>query len=86
MKDQIDQIGKREKEHTFQCAQEMEREEHSEEWLKFFNQEVEQEIIVECEPTTEERETDSMDFVDLCEELEALERRVKMQRSSYPTS
>ena len=53
MKDQIDHIGKREKEHTFQCAQEMEREENSEEWLKFFNQEVEQEITAECEPTIE---------------------------------
>jgi hypothetical protein len=109
MKVQIDQIGKKEKEHTFQCAQEMEKEEHSvellknfsqgdeheatvelgstiggeehsEEWLKFFSQEAEQEITVECEPTTEEEATDSMDLVDLCEELEALERRVKMQR------
>jgi hypothetical protein len=26
MKDQIDQIGKKEKEHKFQCAQDMERE------------------------------------------------------------
>jgi hypothetical protein len=41
MKDQIDQIGKKEKEYTFQCAQDMEREWHSEEWLKFFNQEAE---------------------------------------------
>jgi hypothetical protein len=76
----IDQVGKKEKEHTLQCAQEMEREEHSEEWLKIFNQEAEQEITVECEPTTEEEATDSMDLVDLCEELEALERRVNMQR------
>jgi hypothetical protein len=81
MKDQIDQIGKREKEHTFKCARDMEREEHSEEWLKFFNQEAKQEITVECEPTTEERETYSMDFSYLCEELGALERRVKMQRN-----
>jgi hypothetical protein len=41
MKDQIDQIGKKEKEYTFKCAQDMEREWHSEEWLKFFNQEAE---------------------------------------------
>jgi hypothetical protein len=54
-------------------------EENSEEWLKCFRQEAEKEIIVECEPTTEERETYRKDFVDLCEELEALERRVKMQ-------
>jgi hypothetical protein len=52
---------------------------HSKEWIKFFIQEVEQEMNVECEPTTEEREIDIMDFVDLCEELEALEKRVKMQ-------
>jgi hypothetical protein len=80
MKDQIDQIGKKEKEHTFQCAQEMEKEEHSEEWLKFFSQKYEKEIIVECEPTIEEEAIDSMDLFYLCEELEALERRVNMQR------
>jgi hypothetical protein len=45
-----------------------------------FSQEDEKEITVECGPTVEERATDSMDLVDLCEELEALERRVKMQR------
>jgi hypothetical protein len=55
-------------------------EENSEEWLKCFSQEVEQEIIIECEPTTEEEATDSMDLVDLCEEMEALERRVNIQR------
>jgi hypothetical protein len=108
MKDQIDQIAIEEKEHTLQCAQGMEREEHSvellkifsqgneheatielvsiargdehsDEWLKNFSQEDEQEITVEYEPTKKEEETDSMDLVDLCEELEALERRVEMQ-------
>jgi hypothetical protein len=54
-------------------------EENSEEWINFFNQEAEQEIIVECEPIVEEETTNSMDLVDLCEELKALERRVKMQ-------
>jgi hypothetical protein len=34
MKGPIDQIGKEEKEHTFQCAQEMEKEEHLVELLK----------------------------------------------------
>jgi hypothetical protein len=38
MKVQIDQIGKKEKEHTFQCAQEMDKEEHSVELLKNFSQ------------------------------------------------
>jgi hypothetical protein len=44
MKVQIDQIGEEEKEHTFQCAQEMEKEEHSVELLKNFSQGAEQEI------------------------------------------
>ena len=79
MKVHIDQNGKKEKEHTFQCAQEMEKEENSMELLKNFSQGAEQEITVECEPTAEEEETDSMDPFYLCEELEALERRVKMQ-------
>ena len=35
---------------------------------------------MECEPTTEEEEIDNMDLVDLCEEMEALERSVKMQK------
>jgi hypothetical protein len=55
-------------------------EENSEEWLKFSSQEAEKEIIVEYEPTTKEEETNSMDLVDLCEEMEALERRVKMKK------
>jgi hypothetical protein len=80
MEVQIDQIGKKEKEYTFQCTPEMEKEEHLEEWLKIFIQGAEQEITVECEPTTEEETTDSIDLVDLCEEMEALERRVKMQK------
>jgi hypothetical protein len=36
-------------------------------------------MTVESEPTSEQRETYSMDFDGLCEELEALEGRVKMQ-------
>ena len=79
MKVQIDQIGKKEKEHTFQCAQEMDKEEHSVELLKNFSQGAEKEITVECEPTTKEEATDSMDLGDLCEEMDALERRVNMQ-------
>jgi hypothetical protein len=80
MEVQIDQIGKKEKEYTFQCTPEMEKEEHLEEWLKIFIQGVEQEITVECEPTAEEETTYSIDLVDLCEEMEALERRVKMKK------
>jgi hypothetical protein len=58
----------------------MEKEEISEEWLKIFIQGAEKEIIVECEPTIEEETTYNIDLVDLCEEMEALERRVKMQK------
>jgi hypothetical protein len=46
--------------------------------LKIFSQEAEQEMTTTLKPV-EEEEVDSMDFVDLCEELEALERRVIVQ-------
>jgi hypothetical protein len=52
-----------------------EGEEHSIELLEIFSQEVEQEITATLEFAAEE-EADNMDFVDLYEELEALERRV----------
>jgi hypothetical protein len=50
---QIDQIGKEEKEHTFQCAQEMEKEEHSVELLKNFSQGDEHEATIELGYTIE---------------------------------
>jgi hypothetical protein len=53
MKVQIDQIGKKEKEHTFQCAQEMENKEHSVELLQNFSQGYEHKAIVELGSTTE---------------------------------
>jgi hypothetical protein len=65
---------------TIELGSTARREEHSKEWIKLFSQEVEQEITVEYEPTIEEEETDSMDLVDLCEEMEALERRVKIKK------
>jgi hypothetical protein len=46
---------------------------------QIFQSEAEKEMTIECEPTIEQRETYSMDFDDLCEEMEALEGRVKMQ-------
>jgi hypothetical protein len=55
-----------------------EGEEHSAEFLKIFSQEAEQEMTVALE-LTEEEEADIMEFVDLYEELEALERRVMVQ-------
>jgi hypothetical protein len=55
-----------------------EGEEHSTELLKIFSQEAEQEMTAALEPAAEE-EADNMDFVDLYEELEALERRVMVQ-------
>jgi hypothetical protein len=53
----------------------VEEEEHSEEWFKIFSKEVEQEVTTTLESAAEE-EACSMDFTDLCGELEALERRV----------
>jgi hypothetical protein len=46
--------------------------------LKIFSQGVEQEMTAALEPAAEE-EADNIDFVELYEELEALERRVNMQ-------
>jgi hypothetical protein len=51
---------------------------HSDEWLKICSQEAKQEMTVALEPAAEE-ETNNMDFVDLCEKLEALERRVMVK-------
>jgi hypothetical protein len=63
------------------AAQEEEGNEHSEEWLKFFSQEAETEMTAALElAAVEEEEADSMSFVDLCEQIEALERRVIVQR------
>ena len=53
--------------------------EHSDEWIENFIQEDDQEVTVECEHTTEEEATYRMDLVDLCEEMEALKRSIKMQ-------
>jgi hypothetical protein len=55
-----------------------EGDEHSREWLKIFSQEAEQEMSIALESTTEE-ETNSMDFVELYEELESLDIRVMVQ-------
>jgi hypothetical protein len=48
-------------------------EEHSAELLKIFSQEVEQEMTAALKPATEEG-ADNIDFVEMHEELEALER------------
>jgi hypothetical protein len=56
MKVQIDQIGEEEKEHTFQCSQEVEIEEHSVELLKIFSQGYEHKATVELGSTTEGEE------------------------------
>jgi hypothetical protein len=58
-----------------------EEDEHSLEWLKIFGKGVEQKVTVVLE-TTEivEEEVDNIDFVDLYQELEALENRVMVQR------
>jgi hypothetical protein len=46
--------------------------------LRIFSQGAEQEMTAALESAVEE-EADNIDFVDLCEELEALERRVIVQ-------
>jgi hypothetical protein len=46
--------------------------------LNIFSQEAEQEMTATLELAAVEEE-DNMDFFDLCEELEALERRVMVQ-------
>jgi hypothetical protein len=53
-------------------------EEHSTKFLKIFSQEAEQDMTAALEPTTE-GEADNIDFVELYEELEALERMVMVQ-------
>jgi hypothetical protein len=57
-----------------------EKDEHSKEWLKIFSQEAEKEMTaaLELAAEEEEEEEDNIDFVDLCEEFESLEKRVKV--------
>jgi hypothetical protein len=52
--------------------------EHSEEWLEIFISKSEQEMTAKLEFAIEEEE-DNIDFSNLCEELEALEKKVNMQ-------
>jgi hypothetical protein len=54
-------------------AAQTEEDEHSEEWLNTFIQEVENTAALEL-AEAEEEEADNMSFVDLCEHIEALER------------
>ena len=56
MKVHIDHIGEEEKEHTFQCAQEMEKEKHLMELLKIFSQGDEHKETVELGSTIEGEE------------------------------
>ena len=53
MKGRIDQIGEEEKEHTLQCAQEMEKEENLVEFIKHFSQGDEHEATIELGSTIE---------------------------------
>jgi hypothetical protein len=69
----------KEKEHTLKSAQEMGKEEHSMEFLINCSKGDEQRTTAKLEPATEEKVADSMDFPDLCEELEALGKRVITQ-------
>jgi hypothetical protein len=64
----------REMEQTSKATQ-AEEDEHSEEWLNIFSQEAEKTAALELAIEKEE-EVDNMSFVDLCEHIETLERRV----------
>jgi hypothetical protein len=55
-----------------------EDDEHSEEWLSIFSQETEKTTTWEY-AAEEEEEADNICFADLWEQIEALERRVKVQ-------
>jgi hypothetical protein len=76
-------VMEEEVEQTPMFSQEAE-DENSTKWLKIFSQEAGQEIIavletVEEEEEEEEEEADNMDFANLYEELEALERKVMVK-------
>jgi hypothetical protein len=71
-------VIKEEMEQILKFSHVREEEDNSEGWLKIFSQEDEQEMTAALETASEE-EADSINFVDLCEELEALERRVIVQ-------
>jgi hypothetical protein len=55
-----------------------ENDEHSEEWLNIFSQETEETTTWEF-AEEEEEEADNINFVDMYEQIEALERRMKVQ-------
>jgi pyruvate-formate lyase-activating enzyme len=55
-----------------------EGDENSEEWLKIFSQEAGKEMTATLELVAGE-EADDIDFAGLCEEFEALEKRVTVQ-------
>jgi hypothetical protein len=86
MKEKISEASQGEEEEMEQTLMSTpaEGEEHSEELLKIFSQEAEQEMTAALEPAAEE-EADNIDFVDLYAELESLERRVMVQNLAHPT-
>ena len=57
-----------------------EGQEHSTELLKIFNQEAETTAVLELVAEEAKKETNNMSLVDFCEDIEALERRVKVHR------
>jgi len=61
-------------------AQAEEENEHSKEWLKIFSREAEKEMTAALKLVAgeKEEEADIIDFVELYQEFEALERRVKV--------
>ena len=74
-------VRKEELEHVFEAAQAEEENEHSEECLISFSQEVEEAAALKMtvEEAAKEEEPDSIFFAYLYEHIKALERRVKVQ-------
>jgi hypothetical protein len=56
-----------------------EEDKHYEEWLDIFSQEDEETATWEFAAEEEEEDTDNICFADLCQQIEALEERVKVQ-------
>jgi Cu2+-containing amine oxidase len=74
----VETVRKEELEQVFETTQAEEENEHSEEWLNIFSQETEKTATWEF-AEEEEEEADNISLADLYEQIEALERRVKVQ-------
>ena len=66
-------------EQTWEAAQAEEDDEHFEEWLNIFSEEIENTAALELAEVGEEEEADNISLADLYGQIEALERRVIVQ-------